>query len=307
MQTPANSIRRKALELGFYKCGFAKAETLEEEKVIFQDYLSQKRNAGMHYLERTPEKRLDPRLVMPEVQSVIAVIMNYFPAAVIPGQDNFILAKYAYGKDYHTVLMEKMKVLGEYLKAELGASHVRGFVDSAPLLEKRWAQRCGLGWIGKNTLLINKAAGSFFVIGVLLTDLILDPDMPEKDHCGTCDKCLKACPTGALVEPHKLDPERCIAYHTLENKADLPETLRDRFNDRIYGCDICQDACPFNAFAKPNSEPEFFVNPELYKMHKSDWISLTEKSFKELFSETPVGHVGYARLMRNIRFATEKK
>jgi epoxyqueuosine reductase len=305
LETAAEKIKKTALELGFYKCGFSKAEALEEEKTIFFDYLSQKRNAGLHYLERNPEKRVDPRLVLEGAQSVVALLMNYFPVMILPEKDNYIIAKYAYGKDYHTVLTGKLKELSHYMKEELGASNVRAFVDSAPLLEKRWAQRCGLGWIGKNTLLINKSAGSFFVIGVLLTDLVLDYDLAGKNHCGTCNKCMKVCPTSALIEPYKLDPSRCIAYHTLENKGDLPEELKDRFNDRIYGCDICQDFCPFNAFAVPNSEPEFSAHPSLYKMNKSDWFSLTDETFREIFYGTPVSHIGYDRLMRNIRFVSK--
>ena len=307
METSSKKIREKSLELGFYECGFAKAEVLEEEKNIFFQYLAKKRNADLHFLERNPEKRIDPRLVMKEANSVVALLMNYFPSEILPEKDNYIIAKYAYGKDYHNVLMKKMKELGHFMQEELGASNIRAFVDSAPLMEKKWAQLCGLGWIGKNTILINKSAGSFFVIGILLTDLVLDADVPGKNHCGTCEKCLKVCPTGALIESGMLDPNLCIAYHTLENKADLPEGLKDRFNDRIYGCDICQDICPFNSFAVPNSEPEFFPHPSLRKMHKSDWINLNKENFYELFKETPVSHIGYDRLMRNIRFVSNRE
>jgi epoxyqueuosine reductase len=302
METVSEKIKKKSLELGFYQCGFSKAEALEEEKIIFANYLAKKRNAGLHYLERFSEKRTDPRLVMEGARSVVALLMNYYPSSLLPEKDNFVIAKYAYGKDYHTVLMNKLKELSRFMKEELGASAIRAFVDSAPLLEKKWAQRCGLGWIGKNTVLINKSAGSFFVIGVLLTDLVLEYDHEEKNRCGTCEKCLKACPTGALLEPNVLDPQLCIAYHTLENKNDLPEELKDRFNDRIYGCDICQDVCPFNSFAVPNSEPEFAPDPSLYNMHKTDWITLKKETFSELFKGTPVNHIGYDRLMRNIRF-----
>ena len=304
MKTLSEKIKKRAFELGFYACGMSKAEALAEEKDVFYDYLSQKRNAGLHYLEKDPEKRMDPRLVMEGTQSVVALLMNYYPPAIIPETDNYIIAKYAYGKDYHTVLIGKLKELGIFMK-ELGATKIRSFVDSAPLLEKKWAQRCGLGWIGKNTLLINKSSGSFFVIGVLLTDLSLDYDLPGKNHCGTCDKCIKACPTGALTEANKLDPGRCISYHTLSNKGELPEELRSSFNDRIYGCDICQDVCPFNTFAKPNSLPEFSVHPSLLTMNKNEWKKLTKETFRELFKETPVDQVGYERLMRNIRFVSE--
>ena len=306
MESTSEKIKKKSLELGFSKCGISKAEALEEERPVFLDYLTKKRNAGLHYLEREPEKRIDPRLVMEGTQSVVALLMNYYPNSIFPEKDNYIIAKYAYGKDYHTVLMEKMKELGDYMKEELGATKVREFVDSAPLLEKKWAQRCGLGWIGKNSLLINKSSGSFFVIGILLTDLVMDYDLTGNNHCRTCDKCLKACPTGALIEPYKLDPHRCIAYHTLSNKEDIPEMLKDRFNDRIYGCDICQDVCPFNAFAIPNSVQEFSARPALYKMHKSDWVNLKKETFVELFKGTPVDHIGYDRLMRNIMFVSNR-
>lgn len=241
---------------------------------------------------------------MKEARSVIALLMNYFPSEVIPEADNFIIAKYAYGKDYHFVMKERMKKLALFLKEELHATSVRTFVDSAPLLEKKWAQLCGLGWIGKNTLLINKSAGSFFVIGILLTDLILDYDTPETDHCGKCDKCMKACPTGALQEPCKLDPGLCIAYHTLENKGELPSELKDKFNDRIYGCDICQDVCPFNSFAKPTTEREFSPHSSLFTMKKKNWINLDQATFTKLFTGTPVDHIGYDWLKRNIRFVS---
>lgn len=306
METATENIRQKSTELGFSKCGFAKAEALEEERSVFLNYLEEKRNAGIHYLEWDPEKRIDPRLVMEEARSVIGLLMNYYPVKIIPEEDNFIIAKYAYGKDYHHVMKGKMKKLAQFLKEELGAKSVRTYVDSAPLLEKKWAQQCGLGWIGKNTLLINKSSGSFFVIGILLTDLVLDYDTPEKDHCGSCEKCLKVCPTGALLEPCKLDPRLCISYHTLENKWELPFDLKDRFNDRIYGCDICQDVCPFNSFAKPATEREFSPHPSLFRMRKEDWINLDEDTFRELFKGTPVDHIGYDQLKRNIRFVSNR-
>jgi epoxyqueuosine reductase len=305
VEITGEKIKKKASELGFYQCGFAKVEALEEDREVFLEYLASRRNAGIHYLERNPESRLDPHLIFPDAKSIVAVLMNYFPATILPDKDNYILSKYTYGKDYHTVITGKLKELGRYMKQECGATLAKGYVDTSPLLEKRWAQRCGLGWIGKNTILLNNINGSFHFVGILLTDLVPDYDPPGTDHCGSCDKCIRACPTGALIAPHKLEPAKCIAYLTLESKGPLPEDLKDLFMDRICGCDICQDVCPYNKSPKPNPDPDLQPHPALMNMHKKDWLNLTKESFHELFADRPVSHTGYDRLMRNIRFLSE--
>jgi epoxyqueuosine reductase len=305
MSSPRDRIKIKSFELGFSACGFAKADELTEVKDTFLNYLATGRNAELHYLEKNPERRLDPRLVLEGTRTVISLLMNYYPKDLLPEDNNFIISKYGYGKDYHFLMMEKMKELVVLMKNELGASFAKPFVDSAPVMEKAWAQRCGVGWIGKNTVLINPKTGSFHFIGVILTDLETEYDQPGTDHCGTCDKCMKACPTGALTAPHTLDPRLCIAYQTLDNKGELPHELRDSFRDRIYGCDICQDVCPFNSKAVPTSEPEFSPHPQLFRMKEDDWKKLDKETFVKLFGGTPVSHVGYERLMRNIRFLDE--
>jgi epoxyqueuosine reductase len=255
---------------------------------------------------------------MPDAKSVIAVLLNYYPEQVIPEEDNFVISKYAYGSDYQKVVKKKLKELAAFLisppTSETGNTspptplpEERGvknlyFVDSGPVPEKVWAQRCGIGWQGKNTLLINKSSGSFFFIGIILTTLEIEPDEPETDHCGSCDKCVKACPTGALNDPYRLDISRCISYHTIESKLPIPDEFRGKFRDRIFGCDICQDACPYNRFSKPSGDPSRTPHPDLLNMRKRKWHSLTEGQFNELFRGTPVFRTGYKRLIDNISF-----
>jgi epoxyqueuosine reductase len=303
MQYPGEKIKAKALELGFSFCGFATATTLEKEKNFFEKYLEEKRNAELHYLEREPEKRSDPRLAFEGTQSVISLLVNYFPAQALPENDNFIISKYGYGKDYHTVLKGLANNLIDYMIQEFGPIKAKAFVDSAPILEKAWAQHCGLGWAGKNTILINPKKGSFHFIAIILTDLLLKPDQPETDHCGYCQKCMDACPTRAIEGPYRLNPSKCIAYHTLQEKADTPEELKGMLRDRIYGCDICQDVCPYNRLAVPTVITDFLPNNKLHSYHKKDWMELTEEQFMFLFKDSAVYRIGYAKLMKNIRNA----
>jgi epoxyqueuosine reductase len=271
------------------------------------------------YFESYLEKRLHPEQLLEGAKSVIAVMMNYYPQDEIPGTNNFIISKYAYGRDYHLLMRERLGLLMAFLKSitadlrgrESGDSgpdydlHARAFVDSGPVLEKAWAQRCGLGWQGKNTLVIHPLAGSFFFIGIILTNLELEPDAPESDHCGSCEKCIKACPTEALDIPYQLDIRRCISYLTIESKEEIPVELKGKLKDRIYGCDICQDICPYNRFAVPSGIPEFAPSEPLMQMRKKEWLSLTEADFDRMFAATPVKRMGYARLMRNIRAASQ--
>ena len=295
------SIIKRALELGFSRCGFARCEPLEEIRGFYSDFVTEKRFAGMQYMERYAPQRLDPDLVMPRSKTVISVAMNYFPPVLIPDEDNYIIAKYAYGRDYHHLMREGLDSLSGFIRTLNPAVRLRAFVDSGPILEKAWAQRCGIGWQGKNTLVINKSDGSFFFIGILLTDQEIEPDEPETEHCGDCDRCTRACPAGALDVPWQLDIPRCISYLTIESRAEVPEDLKNRLGDRIYGCDICQDVCPYNRFARAHDVTTFLPKEELLKMRRKDWISLTETEFVSLFDGTPVKRVGYNRFIQNIR------
>lgn len=312
-------IRAEALRLGFSFCGMARNEPLEDLRALYTRLIQRKGPAGLEYLETYLEKRLNPELILKGARSVIAVMMNYYPQDEIPGTGNFIISKYAYGRDYHLLMRERLGLLIAFLKSitadlsdreseDSGPAydlHARAFVDSGPVLEKAWAQRCGLGWQGKNTLVIHPLAGSFFFIGIILTTLELEPDAPESDHCGSCEKCIKACPTGALDTPYQLDIRRCISYLTIESKEEIPVELKGKLKDRIYGCDICQDVCPYNRFAVPNGIPEFAPSEPLMQMRKKEWLSLTEADFDRMFAATPVKRMGYARLMRNIRAASQ--
>ena len=316
MPLRGEKIKTFAKKLGFSFCGITKAEPLSGYKDYNEDFIRKKLHLPFTYLENNLEKRLDPSKILPDVKSVIAVLLNYYPDKIIPEEDNFIISKYTYGSDYYTVVKKKMDELIEFITSkhlpflEGEGSGVRlvkavGFVDSGSVMEKVWAQRCGVGWQGKNTILINKHAGSFFFIGIILTNLELEPDEPELDHCGTCNKCREACPVGALEQPYRLTISRCIAYHTIESKQPVPEELKGKFRDRIFGCDICQDVCPYNRFSKPSGDPTRTPQSDLLRMRKQDWLSLTEEKFNVVFKGTPVFRTGYIRLMENIRFVAE--
>jgi epoxyqueuosine reductase len=296
-------IKEKALELGFSFCGFAEAGSLEEEKVFFTSYLRDKRNAGLHYLARESEKRFDPKLVFPGTRTVIGLLFNYYPTETLPEKDNFIISRYAYGKDYHIVLKDHANALIQFMKEEKRSLRAKAFVDSGSLLEKAWARRCGIGWIGKNTLLVNPTRGSFHFITIILTDLAIEPDVAEIDHCGTCRCCLDACPSGALEHPYELHPSRCLSYLTIEEKEEIPDVLKEKMNARIFGCDICQDICPFNRFAVPHTIPEFNPSETLRSFRKDDWRHLTEDEFRIMFTGTAVQRTGYQKLISNIRDA----
>ena len=298
-----DKIRAKAIDLGFSFCGFAKAGALEKERDFFTHYLSEKRNAGLHYLERDPEKRTDPRLVFEGAQTVIALLLNYYPQEILPEEDNFIISKYAYGKDYHEVLKNRCKSLIGFMQEEYGPLKAKSFVDSGPVLEKAWAKYCGLGWTGKNTLLLNQKRGSFHFIAIILTDLVLDPDTPETDHCGNCHLCVDACPTNALEVPFTLNPSKCISYLTINEKGELPIQIKNKLQNRIYGCDICQDVCPYNQFAVLHSVPEFVPTDQLREMKKKDWLNLSKENFDLLFRNSAIYRIGYEKLMKNIHNA----
>jgi len=299
--TLKEKITSHALDLGFSYCGIAKAKPLVDEAEWLSAYLERKPAGVFDWLSSTFAMRLDPRQIMADAKSIIVLLLNYYAPAISQDGQRFIIARYAYGKDYHIVIREKLDKLVSAIKTEAGEVRTKTFVDSGPVLEKAWAQHSGAGWIGKNTLLINKSAGSFFFIGILLTNLDLEPDEPEQDHCGSCTKCLEACPTGALEKPYMLNPGKCISYWTIESKDAVPKELKNKFHDRIYGCDICQDACPYNKFAIPNNEPAFVISDEVKKMRKEDWLALTEDEFNRIFRVSPLIRTGYTKVMRTVR------
>lgn len=296
-------VKEAALEEGFLQCGISKAEFLAEDRKRLSEWLEKGYHGEMGYMARNAEKRVDPGKLIENARSVISVIMNYYPGEKPATDDNYKIAKYAYGKDYHKVIRKKLKRIVELLKEKGNSSNSRGFTDSAPVLDRAWAERAGLGWIGKNTCLISPKHGSFLFIGEIITDTELVYDETRvKDFCGGCTKCLEACPTGAIIFPHMLDSTKCISYLTIEYKKDLPAQLKDKFDNWIFGCDICQDVCPWNRIAKPHQIDEFKPSSLLLSMNRERWENLTEEEFKEMFPNSPVKRTGYEGLKRNIRF-----
>jgi len=294
-------IKAKAQELGFMYCGISKAEFLEEEAPRLENWLNRQMNGQMHYMENHFDKRLDPRLLVDGAKSVVSLLLNYYPPEKLP-EDTFQLSKYAYGQDYHFVIKDKLKSLLQYIQEEIGEVGGRAFVDSAPVLDKAWAKKSGLGWIGKNSNLITPQVGSFYFIAELIIDLELEYDGPIKDYCGTCTKCMDACPTGAITEPYVVDGSKCISYFTIELKDKIPGDVSGKFGNWIFGCDICQDVCPWNRFAKPHQEPAFTLNPALQNLSKEAWQEITEDVFREFFRQSAVKRTGYTGLLRNINF-----
>ena len=293
-------IRAEALRIGFNLCGFARNDSLEELRPFYTDFIRRQGHAGLKYLETYFEKRLHPELVLENTKSVIAVLMNYYPPQVIPETDNFIISKYAYGTDYHQVMRLRMNELVNFMKLSGENLQAKAFVDSGAVLEKAWAQKCGVGWQGKNTLLINKSLGSFVFIGIIFTDLEIEPDPPETDRCGTCNACVAACPTGSLEPPGQLNIPLCISYLTIESSEEIAAELKEKLADRVYGCDICQDACPYNRFALPHAVPEFLPSESLMQLRKKEWLDLTETDFNQIFADSPVKRAGYHRLKRSM-------
>jgi epoxyqueuosine reductase len=288
-------IREKARELGFDSCHFGPAGPLTERTGYYSRFLEEGRFASLSYLRRYAEQKIDPGKAVPEVKSAIALLLNYYPPEIIPEEDNFVIAKYAYGSDYHLVMRDRLTALAGFIKNETGSRVTRPFIDSGPLLEKSLAMRSGAGWIGKNTLLLNRT-GSFFFIGILLTDLEIEPDEPGADHCGSCTLCMDACPTGALQKPYQLDIARCISYLTIESKETVAEEQFPRLRDRIYGCDICQDVCPYNRKPVITAIPGFKASEKLLSMRKKEWLALDEAGFDELFRDTPVHRTGFRKI-----------
>ncbi len=301
-------VKNLAANHGFDFCGVSVAGFLEEEARRFEEWLNQGKHGKMVYMENHFDKRLDPRLLVENCKSVISLLYNYYPSQDINAGNTLKLSKYAFGNDYHDVIKDKIKYFYEDLERTFGSIGGRVFVDSAPVMDKAWAKRAGLGWMGKNTNLIHPKAGSFFFIAELLLDFELEPDGPIKDYCGRCTRCIDACPTGAIVEPYVVDGSKCISYLTIELKdAVLPSYFADKMDDWFFGCDVCQDVCPWNRFSKPSQEPRFIPNEELKAMTDSDWLELEEDAFKTLFKGSAVKRTKYSGLTRNIKYLKQKR
>src|SRR3546814_811316 len=253
-------------------------------------------------MENYFDKRLDPRLLGPGARSVISLGLNYYTPQQQQDPEAPKISQYAYGKDYDFVIKEKLKALLHFIQSSIGEVEGRAFVDSAPVMDKAWAQRAGLGWMGKHSNLINKNAGSFFFLAELVTDMDLEYDAPEADHCGTCTRCIDACPTGAITDPYEIDGSKCISYFTIELKEQLPDEFQGKFDNWMFGCDVCQDVCPWNRFSAPHSEPDFAPHPQLLGMKKAEWEELTEETFREVFRKSAVKRTKFSGLKRNIRF-----
>lgn len=296
-------IKQTAYAHGFDYCGIAKAGKLDDDARRLENWLKNNRHGSMYYMEKYFDLRIDPTLLVPNAKSVITLLLNYFPAEK-QRKDVPAIAKYAYGKDYHEVIKEKLNRFLECINKNIGQVNGRGFVDSAPVLERSWAQRSGLGWIGKNGNLITRKSGSFFFIATLIVDIELDYDNAfARDYCGTCTKCLDACPTDAILPDKVIDGSRCISYFTIELKDMLiPSELKGKFENWMFGCDICQDVCPWNRFSKPTSEIEFSPIPEILNLTTSDWENMTEDSFKKIFKHSPLKRSKFKGIQRNLKF-----
>ena len=298
-------IKNKSIELGFISCGISKSGFLENEIGRFESWLKNNYHGQMSYMERNFDKRMDTRKLVDGSKSVISLLFNYYPSKEI-NNNSFKISKYAYGNDYHFIIKDKLKTLLSSMRNEIGEIDGRVFVDSAPIMEKAWAKKSGLGWIGKNTNLISKKTGSFFFIAEIIVDLELEYDNEVTDHCGSCTACLDACPTDALYEPYKIDASKCISYFTIELTEQFPNDLKKDFNDWIFGCDICQDVCPWNKFSIPNKEPLLNPKNEINQYSKKDWLELTDEVFKVVFKETPLERTKFKGLKRNIQYANDQ-
>ena len=296
-----NHIKSEAQRLGFLSCGISKAGFLEEEAPRLENYLNKQMHGQMSYMENNFDKRLNPTLLVDDAKSVISLLLNYYPQE-IQNSDSYKISKYAYGQDYHFVIKEKLNELLHFIQTEIGEVSGRAFVDSAPVLDKAWAAKSGLGWIGKNSNLLTKQVGSFYFIAELIVDLDLEYDNATTDHCGSCTACIDACPTEAIVAPYVVDGSKCISYFTIELKDNIPLEMKGKFDDWAFGCDVCQDVCPWNKFSKPHNEPLFNPNPEILSFSKKDWEEITEETFKKVFKNSAVKRTKLAGLKRNINF-----
>jgi epoxyqueuosine reductase len=296
-------IKSFARQLGFEHCGIAKAEKLDADARRLEKWLQEGMQGDMHYMERYFDLRIDPQLLVPGARSVITLLKNYYPSQQ-QSPDSPKISKYAYGEDYHTIIKKQLKEFLFLIESQIGKVHGRGFVDSAPVLERSWAQKSGLGWVGKNGNLINRQAGSFFFIATLITDLPLQyDDAFAKDYCGTCTRCIDACPTAAILPDKVVDGSKCISYFTIELKEMLiPDAQQGKFDNWMFGCDTCQDVCPWNRFASPHEEPGFVPIPAILDFNTNDWEALTEATFLQLFGRSPLKRSKWAGIQRNLRF-----
>lgn len=301
-QNNSKLIKNKAKHLGFISCGISKADFLEEEAPRLEKWLNQNHNGEMAYMEKNFDKRLDPRLLVPDSKSVISLLFNYYTNQKQDDNQAPKISTYAFGEDYHFVIKRKLKELMSYIKSEIGDVGGRVFVDSAPIMEKAWASRSGLGWIGKNTNLISKKTGSFFFIAEVIVDLELEYDRPTTDHCGSCTKCIDACPTEALIAPYQIDGSKCISYLTIELEDQIPNEFKDKMDNWAFGCDICQAVCPWNRFANEHEEESFSPKEELLKMTKNEWSEITEEVFDKVFKNSAIKRTKFDGLKRNIKF-----
>ena len=297
----ARLIKEEAQRLGFMACGISKATFLEEEARNLETWLKRDYHGQMKWMENHFDKRVDPTKLVDGAKSVISVLLNYYPERE-QRKDAPQISKYAYGEDYHHVIKSKLKALMQFIQEEIGEVHGRAFVDSAPVLDRAWAQRSGLGWIGKHSLLLTKNVGSFYFIGELIIDLELEPDQPTTDHCGTCTKCIDACPTDAIIQPQVVDGSKCISYLTIELKESIPNEFAGKMENWAFGCDICQDVCPWNRFSKLTKEPAFNPDDRLLNFSPHEWQEITEEVFNKLFRHSAVKRTGFNGLKRNLSF-----
>src|SRR6187399_2873086 len=302
--------REIAERIGFMGVGISKAERLDEEANLLEEWLSKGYHGEMSYMANHFDMRTDPTKLVPGAKSVLSFMYNYFPEeerahypSNVEEKETFKISRYAYGEDYHKVVRRKLKEFVVELKNEIGDFHGRVFVDSAPIMERDWAKRSGLGWIGKNTLLIHPKKGSYFFLAEIILDVEFEYDHPMRDHCGTCTKCIDACPTDAISpEGYVLDGSKCISYLTIELKSQIPDEFKGKMEDWIFGCDICQDVCPWNRFSKPHEEPAFEMKEEIRGMSNADWKEMTEEVFEDLFSKSAVKRTGWKGIQRNMEF-----
>lgn len=295
-------IKTEAKRLGFMYCGVSKAGFLEEEAPRLEKWLKNNMQGEMSFMQNHFDKRLNPKLLVDDAKSVVSLLLNYYSEEENLYAEAPKISKYAYGRDYHQVIKSKLKELIVFIRENIGDVNGRAFVDSAPVLDKAWAKKSGLGWIGKNSNLINKNSGSFFFIAELILDIELQYDGPIKDFCGTCTKCIDACPTDAIVEPYIVDGSKCISYFTIELKDQIPENMKGKFDNWMFGCDICQDVCPWNRFSAPHTEPLLNTLPGLMNMSEKDWMDISEEMFNEVFKDSPLKRTKYKGIKRNVQF-----
>ncbi len=298
-------IKAEAIRLGFSHVGISEAGFLGEEAPRLEKWLTNNMHGKMSYMERYFDKRLDPRLLVDGAKSVVSLLLNYYPETTQP-EGTPLISRYAYGKDYHEVIKNKLGQLMEFIREHIGEVSGRAFTDSAPVLDRAWAAKSGLGWIGKNSNLIHPKAGSYFLIAELIIDLELDPDAPIRDYCGTCTRCIDACPTDAIIAPQIVDGSKCISYFTIELKDQIPVEVKGKFENWAFGCDICQEVCPWNRFSKPTEVAEFEMKEEIQIWEKKEWLEITEDVFKKVFKDSPLKRTGFSGIKRNLEFLQKK-